>query len=121
FASIHNLAHTLSARLVHAMDADQEEDLILMVAAMSLEAFSKRLSAYPTRRMVMVVGDRKDIQALAVRERVRVVVVTGGLPVEEDIIELAKTHEVCLLISPHDSATTAMLSRASITVKHMIH
>ena len=26
-----------------------------------------------------------------------------------------------MLISPHDSATTAMLSRASITVEHMIH
>ena len=71
--------------------------------------------------MVVVVGDRKDIQALAIREHVRVVVVTGGLPVDGDVIELAKDYEVCLLVSPHDSATTAMLSRASIAVKHMIH
>jgi len=71
--------------------------------------------------MVVLVGDRKDIQCLAIRERVRVVVVTGGLPVDADVIEMAKENDVCLLVSPHDSATTAMLSRASIAVKHMIH
>jgi DNA-binding XRE family transcriptional regulator len=68
-----------------------------------------------------VVGDRRDIQSLAIRERVRVIVVTGGLTVHGSIIEEAKRNKVSLLISPHDSATTAMLSRASITVDHMIH
>src|SRR5205085_8325137 len=37
------------------------------------------------------------------------------------IVEEAKRNKVSLLVSPHDSATTAMLSRASITVDHMIH
>jgi len=36
-------------------------------------------------------------------------------------VEEAKRNKVSLLASPHDSATTAMLSRASITVDHMIH
>ncbi len=121
FASINNLAHTLTANLLHAADADREEDLVLMVGAMSLDSFAKRLSSYQSHRMVVVVGDRKDIQALAIRERARVVVVTGGLPVDNEITELAKENGVCLLVSPHDSATTAMLSRASICVKHMTH
>src|SRR5206468_2448313 len=108
FASITNLAHTLNANLVYAVNADEEEDLVLMVGAMSLDAFAKRLSSYEALRMVVVVGDRKDIQTLAICERVRVVVVTGGLPVDDDIIELAKQNDVCLLVSPHDSATTAM-------------
>jgi manganese-dependent inorganic pyrophosphatase len=121
FASIRNLAHTLNGRLLFAMEPNREEDLILMVGAMSLESFAQRLAKYPPEKLVVVVGDRRDIQGLAIRERVRVVVTTGGLAVESDIVELAKRNEVSLIVSPHDSATTAMLSRASITVDHMIH
>jgi manganese-dependent inorganic pyrophosphatase len=121
FASIRNLSHTLNGRLLFAMEPDREEDLILMVGAMSLEAFAQRLAKYPREKLVVVVGDRRDIQSLAIRERVRVVVTTGGLAVEPTIIEEAKRREVSLIVSPHDSATTAMLSRASITVDHMVH
>jgi manganese-dependent inorganic pyrophosphatase len=120
-ASLLNLACTLNAEMIYAVDPDKEEELILMVGAMTVESFSERLRAYPREKMMVVVGDRRDIQSLAIREKVRVVVVTGGLPVDDAITEEAKRQRVSLLISPHDSATTAMLSRASITVDHMIH
>jgi manganese-dependent inorganic pyrophosphatase len=120
-ASILNLASTLDAEMVFAVEPDREEELILMVGAMTVESFAQRLRAYERQRLVVVVGDRRDIQSLAIREKVRVVIVTGGLPVDAAIIQEAKRNKVSLLASPHDSATTAMLSRASITVDHMIH
>ena len=120
-ASLMNLACTLNAEMVFAVDSDREEELIMMVGAMSLESFSERLRGYPREKLMVVVGDRRDIQALAIQERVRVIVVTGGLPVDDAIARDAKRNKVSMLISPHDSATTAMLSRASITVEHMIH
>jgi len=120
-ASLLNLACTLNAEMIYAVDPDREEELILMVGAMTLESFSERLRNYPREKLMVVVGDRRDIQSLAIREKVRVVVVTGGLPVDDAITAEAKRHKVSLLISPHDSATTAMLSRASITVDHMLH
>jgi manganese-dependent inorganic pyrophosphatase len=120
-ASLLNLASTLEAEMIYATDPDREEELILMIGAMSLEAFTERLRAYQHEKLIVVVGDRRDIQSLAIREKVRVIVVTGGLAVDSSIVEEAKRHKVSLLISPHDSATTAMLSRASITVDHMIH
>lgn len=61
-----------------------------MVGAMSLESFSERLSSYPREKLIVVVGDRWDIQNLAIRERVRVIIVTGGLQVEAKTIEAAK-------------------------------
>jgi manganese-dependent inorganic pyrophosphatase len=120
-ASLLNLACTLDAEMVYAVEPDREEELILMVGAMTLESFAQRLRAYERERLVVVVGDRRDVQSLAIREKVRVVIVTGGLPVDTAIVEEAKRNKVSLLASPHDSATTAMLSRASITVEHMIH
>jgi manganese-dependent inorganic pyrophosphatase len=120
-ASLMNLACTLDAEMAYAVDPDREEDLILMVAAMSVEAFTERLRAYPREKLMVVVGDRRDIQSIAIREKVRVIVVTGGLAVSDAIIEEAKRNRVSILVSPHDSATTSMLSRASISVDHMLH
>jgi manganese-dependent inorganic pyrophosphatase len=120
-ASIRNLAQVLDAKMVFAAHPDREEDLILMIGAMNLESFAKRLVSYPREKLIVVVGDRLEIQDLAIRERVRAVIVTGGLPVSQSMIDFAAKQEVTLLLSPHDSTTTAMLCRAAITVHHMIH
>src|SRR5689334_7967745 len=37
------------------------------------------------------------------------------------MIDYASKQQVTLLISPHDTATTAMLCRAAISIRHMIH
>jgi manganese-dependent inorganic pyrophosphatase len=120
-ASIRNLARTLNAKMIFAAEPDREEDLVLMIGAMNVNSFALRLPAYPPEKLIVVVGDRQDVQMLAVRGRVRVVVVTGGLPVEAEVIDAARRNGVSLLLSPHDSATTAMLCRAATTVQHMMH
>jgi manganese-dependent inorganic pyrophosphatase len=120
-ASIRNLARTVNGRMLHVVDADKEEDLVLMIGAMSLEAFAQRLPNYKPERILVVVGDRHDVQELAIREKVKVMIVTGGLPVEPEILAKAKENGVSIIVSPHDSATTAMLCRAAINVTHMSH
>src|SRR6185436_16280463 len=120
-ASIRSLAHTLGAKIVFSVMPEAEEDLVLMIGAMTRESFSERLLKYPREKLVVVVGDRLEIQDLAIRERVRAVIVTGGLPVSQAMIDYAAKQEVSLLVSPHDTATTAMLCRSAICVKHMIH
>lgn len=119
--SIDHLAKTLEAKIVFSVKPDAEEDLVLMIGAMNLESFTQRLGKYARERLIVVVGDRLEIQDLAIRERVRAIVVTGGLPVSQAMIDYATKQGVTLLISPHDTATTAMLCRAAISVRHMIH
>jgi manganese-dependent inorganic pyrophosphatase len=120
-ASIRSLARTLEAEIVFATRPEQEEDLILMIGAMNPESFTRRLKQYPAEKLVVVVGDRLEIQESAIRERVRVVIVTGGLPVSPAMLDYARKHEVTLLLSPHDTTSTAMLCRAAIGVRHMTH
>lgn len=120
-ASISNLAETLGAKIVFSVKPDEEEDLVLMIGAMNLESFSSRLSKYDHAKLIVVVGDRLEIQDLAIREKVRCIIVTGGLPVSQAMVDYATKQQVTLLISPHDTATTAMLCRAAISVRHMIH
>ena len=87
-----------------------------MNAILDLELFSR--SAFAGWALQ---GCRRTSHVGFLRPATQVVVVTGGLPVAPEIVELARKNDVSLLVSPHDSATTAMLSRASIAVKHMIH
>jgi manganese-dependent inorganic pyrophosphatase len=106
--------------MVHAENPGHEEDLTLMIGGMSVESFRDRLSHYPPRKILIVVGDRHEVQQLAIESGVRCVVVTGNLEIRAETIAAARQNKVSLLLSPHDSMTTAMLCRAAISVSHMI-
>jgi manganese-dependent inorganic pyrophosphatase len=118
---LRNLAHTLGGELLVAQNEEEEQDLILMIGAMGLDSFSERLEHYPREKLAVVVGDRWDIQNLAIRERVRVLIVTGGMGLEPKTLEAARRNQVSVISSPHDTATTASLCRASIAVRHVLH
>jgi manganese-dependent inorganic pyrophosphatase len=121
WASLKNVANTLNARVLVGRNMEGEEDLILMVGAMNLESFAQRLKQYPVERLIVIVGDRLEIQDRAIRDGVRAVIVTGDLPVSQAMEDYARKNQVTMLVSPHDSVTSAMLCRAAIHVHHMMH
>ena len=120
-SSLSNLARTLDGELVVGIDAEREDELILMIGAMGLESFATRLDQFPPEKSCVIVGDRWDIQNVAIRESVRVLIVTGGLAVEPKTIEAARKNNVSVITSPHDTATTASLCRAAVTVNHVLN
>ena len=89
---------SLSGTMVFSVNPDEEEDLILMIGAMNPESFARRLENYAREKLIVVVGDRLEIQNLAITERVRVLVVTGGLPISPSMVDFAKKQEVSLLL-----------------------
>ena len=120
-SSLTNLTRTLNGEILVAQKPDDEEDLTLMIGAMSLESFAQRLDTFDREKLLIVVGDRWDIQNLAIREGVRALVVTGGLKVEAKTLEAAQKKNVSLIMSPHDTATTASLCRAAVAVRHVLN
>jgi manganese-dependent inorganic pyrophosphatase len=120
-SSLAGLAQTLDGRLVVAFEAEHEQELILMIGAMGLESFAARLEKFPPEKSCVIVGDRWDIQNVAIREGVRVLIVTGGIGVEPRIVEAARKKNVSVITSPHDTATTASLCRAAVAVRHVLN
>lgn len=120
-ASIASLSRNLDANLLFGVSIHREENLFLMVGAMGQNSFANRLESYRHERVIVVVGDRQNIQSLAIHHRVRAVIVTGNLEVSKEVIQFAKQNEVSLLVSPHDSATTLVLCRSAIAARHMMH
>ncbi|HEX4349167.1 MAG TPA: putative manganese-dependent inorganic diphosphatase [Verrucomicrobiae bacterium] len=119
--SLTNLARTLDGQLVTGFDTEREQELILMIGAMGLESFAGRLDKFPPEKCCVIVGDRWDIQNVAIREGVRVLIVTGGLPVEAKTMEAAQKNNVSVITSPHDTATTSSLCRAAVAVRHVLN
>jgi manganese-dependent inorganic pyrophosphatase len=120
-SSLSSLARTLDGKLVVGIDAEREDELILMIGAMGLESFAARLDKFPPEKSCVIVGDRRDIQNIAIREGVRVLIVTGGIEVDAKTAEAARKKNVSVITSPHDTATTASLCRAAVAVRHVLN
>ncbi|HET7625890.1 MAG TPA: putative manganese-dependent inorganic diphosphatase [Verrucomicrobiae bacterium] len=121
FSSLANLSKTLHGKLIFAFEPDREENLIMLIGAMSSESFGARVTKFLREKLLVIVGDRQDIQEMAIQEGVRVIVITGGLKMEKRLIEAAKRKRVSLISSPHDTATTSALCRAAVAVRHVLN
>ncbi len=119
--SLGNISRSLSGKILHSVNEDVQEDLILMIAAMKLESFSLRLQNFPPSKIVLVVGDRREIQETAILSKVRLIIITGGLAIDDDILARAKETGVSIIVSPYDSATSAWLIRSSVPIINMVH
>jgi manganese-dependent inorganic pyrophosphatase len=120
-SSLNALTRTLGGQLLVGPEPRREEEMFLTIAAMAIESFTKRLERYQRNKLVVVVGDRINVQRHAIAEGVRVLIVTGGLPVDPRIIHAARSQHVGVISSPHDTVTTAALCRSAVAIRHMLN
>lgn len=114
--TIDALKRTLSGRLV-AGGADGEAiTLQLFIGAMLEESFSSRIDGFDPRQLLIMTGNRRTIQQAAIERGVRLLVVTGDLAPDDDLLAMARDNGVTVLLTPHDTATAAWLARLSTPV-----
>ena len=119
FSSPQAMQTCLQANVMNMVDGERTEELDLFVGAMSLESFRQRLSDTDPRRIVVLCGDRRNIQEHAIQLGIRALVVTGGFGVADDLVLAARENQVSILCSPHDTATSALLARLSTPVRYL--
>jgi manganese-dependent inorganic pyrophosphatase len=115
-SDLESIARTLQARTVHlGADPGRIEGLFVRIGAMDIASFWRLSQAegIPAAQSIIVVGDRRDIQARSIELGVRLLVITGNLPVDDSIVAAARSQGVSLLSSPYDTATTAWLIRTA--------
>jgi manganese-dependent inorganic pyrophosphatase len=123
-------ARTSEANMLAALDGTfpngrgagaQVEDLILMVAGSSLETSQARLRRFPRASVVFLVGDRPDVQRMAIENRARCLVITGGFHVDDGIAALARAQGVPVIHTRYDTASAAQLVRFSRPIADALH
>lgn len=112
---IHSVVETLGGRLiVEARDRKLSDHIF--VAALGLETLRNRVD--PDAMVVM--GDRVEAQRVAVQGGAGALVITSGMPVSDELIELARKHNVTIISSPHHTYNTVRLLNLSVPVSHVM-
>ncbi|WP_305045087.1 putative manganese-dependent inorganic diphosphatase [Geoalkalibacter sp.] len=119
-ASPASIMKCLKAQALNLVDGDVIENLNLYVGAMDSATFHQRMEGLDPRGMILVTGDRLKILREAVDFGVRVLIVTGSLPVPTEILERGIRNQVTILSTPFDTATTSWLTRLSTPVHHLV-
>ena len=122
-SSLQSVARTLRANVVHFGAApDRTEELFVRIGAMDIGSFWRLSQAegIPPEQSIIVVGDRTNIQEKSIELGVRALVITGGRPVTAEIAAAARARGTSLLVSPYDTATTALLIRTASAVTPLI-
>jgi manganese-dependent inorganic pyrophosphatase len=112
--SVQNMGAALGGSVTGATEGnDKVEDLVLVVAASSVETSRDRAKQFPPRQVVLVTGDRPEIHALAMELGVRCLVVTGGFTPWESLLSQAQVKGVSVICAPQDTASASQLIRFS--------
>ncbi|MEO5803200.1 MAG: putative manganese-dependent inorganic diphosphatase [Verrucomicrobiota bacterium] len=119
-ASLASIVATFGGKVLTGELPTLPTEQVLMVGAMSADTFSKRLQLHHAEKVLVIVGDRDDIQMRAIESNVRAIIITGGLAVLGTIKRAAKEAGVTIISSPHDSATTVLLARGAVRADHMV-
>ncbi len=120
--SIGAIIRSLNATVLHQDRSDDVEELFVRIGAMDIRSFGNNHKEEGTsaNTSIIVVGDRWDIQERCLQLGVRLLVITGGLEVDADMIERAKERNVSLIVSPYDSATTSWIIRTATHIESLV-
>jgi manganese-dependent inorganic pyrophosphatase len=112
---LNNVLRALDGRLLVHVPGRELHDRV-MVGAMEISSMLKRLAP----DILLVIGDRADAQRAAIEFGVGALVITGDLPVEEDVLALAREKQVTVISVPHHTSTTVRLIHLSTAVRHLM-
>lgn len=69
---------------------------------------------------LVIMGDREEIQMLAIAHNCSCMIVTSNFEVEQEVIKAAEKRDVVIISTPYDSFTAARLINQSIPIKYFM-
>lgn len=114
--TIDNIIDTLSAEAIVIPKNMKPLQGKILVLAME----PKTVVEYLEENDVVICGNRKDVQKIAIENNISLMIVTGNVKMDEDIINIAEEKGVTLITTPHDTFTTSRLITQSIPISQVM-
>ncbi|MDR7871291.1 MAG: putative manganese-dependent inorganic diphosphatase [Tissierellaceae bacterium] len=114
--TIENIIDTLSAESIVLPDSYKPFNGKLLVLAMEPSTFKK----YIEDNDIVICGDRKDIQEVALNSNISLMVVTGNGKIEDNLVQLANDRGIAVISTPHDTFTAARMITQSVPIKYVM-
>ena len=118
--TIAHVAEVLKAKALSLHRDGIIEPLEVYVGAMSESTLRTRMSSREAESIALVVGDRHEVHQIAVKLKLRLVIVTGNFEVDPELVEQARTNGTSILQTPFDSGTTVRLLKFSAPAEQML-
>ena len=117
--SVELIRETLDAQPLCVRDDREVFKGFILVANDSLETFKKIFESHLSEKVIVITGDRSDIQEYCIEKGVRVMVVVSSLVPEKRIIAKAEKKKIPILLSSYDTSSTVLLTTYSSPVAIM--
>ena len=117
--SVELIRETLDAQPLCVRDDKEIFKGFILVANDSLETFKKIFESHLSEKVIVITGDRADIQEYCIEKGVRVMVVVSSLVPEKRIIAKAEKKKIPILLSSYDTSSTVLLTTYSSPVAIM--
>lgn len=113
---LENIVSTLDATVLTTNTEVKVFPGKLVVAAMQAES----LSSFVSEGDIAILGDRADAIEALISAKASLIVITGGLTISNELVELAKANGISMISTPYDSFTTSRLIVQSIPVEYVM-
>jgi manganese-dependent inorganic pyrophosphatase len=117
--SIDLLASVLHTQALVVHDEKTIRKSPIIIGAAEFGTFCEHLDAHIPENTIVITGNRTDIQRYAIESGVRALIVTSGTMIDKQLREKAQEKGVSILVSPYDTASTALLIIYSMPVTCM--
>ena len=97
------------AQPLHTKDENRISNSAILIAASQFDTFCEKLNEHLPENLIVITGDRADIQEYCIERGVKAIVLTAGSVLSKPLQTKAEKKDVCALISPYDTSSTAML------------
>lgn len=114
--SIDNIIDTLSAKPVNIPKNIKPFNGKILVLAME----PKSVVEYIEENDIVICGDRRDVQELALNSHISLMIITGNVNIDEEIISLAEEKDITIILTPYDTFTASRLISQSVPVRHVM-
>lgn len=113
--SIENIIDTLSATPMCVSKSDNNFTGEILVLAMKPGTMEEKIE----KNDIVICGDRKDSQILALNSGISLLIVTGNGDVEDEVLKKGKEKDISIIKTPHDTFTTSRLITQSVPIDYV--
>lgn len=119
-ASLHLIEKTLNATPIVEFNPDEQFSCSIMVGDDDLETFRNLLNEHKSENIIVITGDREDIQRVSIEAGVKALIITKDYVSNKELHKLAKEKGVSILIGHDSTMATATLIEYSSPVSSMV-
>ena len=114
--TLENILDTLSAKCLYKPNSTFKITGKIIVSAMHPDSTKSIIEVGD----VAICGDREDSQLLIINCKAALLIITGNHAPTDEVIELAKTNDCTVIVTPYDTFTASRLITQSIPINHVM-